>query len=99
MSASSVIISDLKMCFLDGKREFDVLNAYRGVQFMCKGMLESVSENAAVLNIQSPCSVLLEAGKTTLILSSQLLDPIKATVTSFDLLTGQLNRLPQWKSR
>ncbi len=91
MPTSSVIIADLKMCLLDSNWDFDILNAYRGVQFLCKAVLASVTEEKAIFKVSaSPCATLLEAGKRTFVLSTNLLDPLQATVTSYDPVTGKL---------
>lgn len=91
MATSSVIISDLKMCLMDSNWDFDILNAYRGVQFLCKAVLASVSEDKAIFKVvASPCATLLEAGKRTFVLSTNLLDPLQATVSFFDPVSGKL---------
>jgi hypothetical protein len=91
MATSSVIIADLKMCLLDSNWDFDILNAYRGVQFLCKAVLASVSEEKAIFKvIASPCATLLEAGKRTFVLSTNMLDPLQATVVSYDPANGKL---------
>jgi hypothetical protein len=91
MAISSVIISDLKMCLMDGKWDFDILNAYRGVQFLCKAVLASVAEEMAIFKVTaSPCATLLEVGKRTFVLSANLLDPLQATVAFFDPMIGKL---------
>jgi len=91
MTTSSVIISDLKMCLTDSNWDFDILNAYRGVQFLCKAILASVSENKVIFKVPaSPCATLLEVGKRTFVLSTNLLDPLQATVAFFDTASGRL---------
>jgi hypothetical protein len=91
MATSNVIIADLKMCLMDSNWDFDILNAYRGVQFLCKAVLASVSEEKVIFKVSaSPCATLLETGKHTFVLSANLLDPLQATVTSFDTTTGKL---------
>jgi hypothetical protein len=91
MATSSVIISDLKMCLMDSNWDFDILNAYRGVQFLCRAILASVAEDKVIFKVAaSPCATLLEAGKRTFVLSTNLLDPLQATVTFYDLASGKL---------
>ena len=91
MPTSSVIIADLKMCLMDSNWDFDILNAYRGVQFLCKAVLASVSEEKVIFKVTaSPCATLLETGKRTFVLSTNLLDPLHATVASFDPASGKL---------
>lgn len=91
MATSSVIIADLKMCLMDSNWDFDILNAYRGVQFLCKAVLASVAEEKAIFKVAaSPCATLLETGKRTFVLSTNLLDPLQATVTFYDPSTGKL---------
>jgi len=91
MPTSSVIIADLKMCLMDSNWDFDILNAYRGVQFLCKAVLASVSADKVIFKVTaSPCATLLETGKRTFVLNSNLLDPLHATVTSFDPASGKL---------
>jgi hypothetical protein len=91
MATSSVIIADLKMCLMDSNWDFDILNAYRGVQFLCKAVLASVSEDKAIFKVSaSPCATLLETGKHTFVLSTNLLDPLQASVGSYDPVSGKL---------
>jgi len=91
MATSSVIISDLKMCLMDSNWDFDILNAFRGVQFLCKAVLASVTEDKAIFMVTaSPCASLLEAGKRTFVLSTNLLDPLQATVAFYDPVSGKL---------
>jgi len=91
MPTSSVIIADLKMCLMDSNWDFDLLNAYRGVQFLCKAVLASVSEENVIFKVTaSPCATLLEAGKRTFVLSNNLMDPLNATVASYDPASGKL---------
>jgi hypothetical protein len=91
MPTSSVIIADLKMCLMDSNWDFDILNAYRGVQFLCKAVLASVSEEKVIFKVaDSPCATLLETGKRTFVLSTNLLDPLHATVASYDPANGKL---------
>ena len=91
MPTSSVIIADLKMCLMDSNWDFDILNAYRGVQFLCKAVLASVSAEKVIFKVtDSPCATLLATGKRTFVLSSNLLDPLHATVASYDPANGKL---------
>ena len=91
MATSSVIITDLKNCLLDSNWDFDILNAYRGVQFLCKAVLASVGQDKAIFKVSaSPCATLLEIGKRTFVLSNNLPDPLQATVASFDPASGKL---------
>ena len=91
MPTSSVIVADLKMCLMDSNWDFDILNAYRGVQFLCKAVLASVSAEKVIFKVtDSPCATLLESGKRTFVLSSNLLDPLHATVASYDPASGKL---------
>lgn len=91
MATSSVIISDLKMCLMDSNWDFDILNSYRGVQFLCRAVLASVSEEKAIFKVvASPCATLLEAGKRTFVLSTNLMDPLQATVSFYDTASGKL---------
>jgi hypothetical protein len=91
MVTSKVIVADLKMCLMDSNWDFDILNAYRGVQFLCKAVLASVSEEKAIFKVSaSPCATLLETGKHTFVLSTNLLDPLQATVASYDTASGKL---------
>ncbi len=91
MATSSVITSDLKMCLMDSNWDFDILNSYRGVQFLCKAVLASVSEEKAIFKVvASPCATLLEAGKRTFVLSTNLMDPLQATVSFYDPASGKL---------
>ena len=91
MATSSVIISDLRMCLMDSNWDFDILNSFRGVQFLCKAVLASVTEEKAIFKVTaSPCATLIEAGKRTFVLSTNLVDPLQATVISYDPMSGKL---------
>jgi PilZ domain len=91
MATSSVIIADLKNCLLDSNWDFDILNAYHGVQFLCKAVLASVGEDKAIFKVSaSPCATLLEVGKRTFVLSNNLADPLQATVASYEPASGKL---------
>lgn len=91
MTTNSLILSDLKMCLDDNQVFFDLLNAYRGVQFLCVVVLTSVLEDNAVFQaIPSPCAMLLETGKRTFVLNAKLKNPLHATVASYDPASGKL---------
>ena len=91
MESTNPIISDLKMCLLEGNRKFEFLSIYRGVQFICQAELESVLEDRAFFTVRAdPTVVLLDREKTTIVLSSGLLDPFIIRVAAFDFSTGKL---------
>jgi hypothetical protein len=90
MQDTNLIASDLRMCLMEGKRKFDFLNIYRGVQFITEATLEGVFDNQAVFTVESPSSVLLDRDKTSIVLSNGLMDPFMLRVESFDLVSGRL---------
>jgi hypothetical protein len=79
------------MCLLENNRKFELLNFYRGVQFVCQAELDSVLEDRAFFTVQPhPSVVLLEREKTAIVLSNGSLDPFILRVESFDYATGKL---------
>jgi hypothetical protein len=90
MQDTNLIASDLRMCLLEGKRKFDFLNIYRGVQFVTQATLESVLETQAVFKVEADSGVLLERDKASIVLSNGLMDPFMSRVESFDLNSGRL---------
>jgi len=84
------IITDLKDCYFAGMRDFELLNMYRGVPFICKAHLESVPGDTASFKVQPPESALLNVGKQTILLREELGEPIRGKIVSFDIVTGQL---------
>jgi hypothetical protein len=90
MQDTNLIASDLRMCLLEGKRKFDFLNIYRGVQFVTQAMLESVLDTQAVFKIESSSGVLLDRDRASIVLSNGLMDPFMSRVESFDLTSGRL---------
>ncbi|MFZ6031059.1 MAG: PilZ domain-containing protein [Chloroflexota bacterium] len=90
MQDTNLIAYDLRMCLIEGKRHFDFLNIYRGIQFVSETVLESVLEDRAIFSVQSPSAVLLERDKASIVLSNGLIDPFAVRVDSFDMDTGRL---------
>lgn len=84
------ITNDLKDCYFAGMRDFELLNMYRGVPFICKAHLESVPGDTANFKVQPPESVLLNVGKQTILLREELGEPIRGKVVAFDIVTAQL---------
>jgi hypothetical protein len=90
MQDTNLIASDLRMCLIEGKRKFDFLNIYRGVQFITQATLESVLDEQAVFKVESPAGVLIARDRTSIVLSNGLMDPFMLRVASFDLASGRL---------
>jgi hypothetical protein len=90
MTPSDSVVSDLQTCLAENQRQFNLLNIYQGVQFDTPATLEQVEETAAIFRVQSPAAILLETQRETVILSNGLLEPIRAQVRNFDILTGRL---------
>jgi len=88
MRSNEQIITDLRVCFVEGNREFDLLNNYKGVPIISKAQLEKVTEDKVVFRVQPPGSVCLQWEEHTLLLSEGVLEPIDGRVRSFDISTG-----------
>jgi len=90
MQDTNLIASDLRMCLMEGKLHYDFLNIYRGVQFISTAELESVFEDRAIFNVQTPSAVLIDRDKTSIVLSNGLMDPFIIRVADFDIQSGHL---------
>lgn len=94
MQDASLIASDLRMCLMEGKRRFDFLSIYRGVQFVSPAELESVLEERAFYQVKAPSGVLLDRDKTAVVLSNGLMDPFIIRVNSYDIQSGRVEVIP-----
>jgi hypothetical protein len=90
MGSNALIIADLSLCLLEGDREFELLNTYKGVPFRCKAQLKDIVEDVAVFSTQKAGTVNLEQETRTILLSDGFFDPIEAQVQSFDILTSRI---------
>ena len=83
------IMSDLQYV-METSQELDILNFYKSFPITCKARVESIEHDSAVLKVQPPGSICLEAQEQTLVLSRGLPEAVQARVAAFDLLTGEL---------
>lgn len=83
------IISDLQYV-METSQELDILNFHKGFPITCKAQVESLDRETAVLRVQPPGSVCLEAQEYTIVLSRGLPEAVRARVTAFDLSSGSL---------
>ncbi len=88
MSQKEQIFADLIACHLEGKCDFELLNAYKGAPLIIPAVLQDVGEGQAIFETTPPNSVCLTWSDQTLILSDGTLEPISARVASFDIGTG-----------
>jgi hypothetical protein len=90
MATANPILSDMQARLRENRRNFEVLIVYRCVHFLCKATLEGLNGDNMVLTVQPPASVLLVEKRHAIVLGDRLFDPIKASIVSFDLITGRL---------
>ena len=90
MATVNPILSDMQARLRENRRDFEVLNVYRCVHFLCKATLDGLNADNIVLTVQPPASVLLEKKRHTIVLGDRLFDPLKASIVSFDIVTGRL---------
>ncbi len=84
MELSKQISADLKSVLLENHRNFELLNTYKGVPFVCKVALEVVEDEAACFGLGPASSFAWGTVEHTLILSEGLLEPIEAHMQRFD---------------
>ncbi len=90
MQSSNLITSDLRMCLVEGNRDFQFLTIYRGVQFVCFAELQAVTEERAYFVVRSGNPILLARDRSAVALSNGLIDPFVIQVASFEMTTGKL---------
>lgn len=88
MGQKEQIFADLVACHLEGKCDFELLNAYKGAPLITPAVLQDVGEGQAIFVTTPPNSVCLTWSDETLILSDGTLEPIAARVATFDIGTG-----------
>jgi hypothetical protein len=90
VESSRQISADLKSILLEKHQNFELLNTYKGVPFICKAVLQAVEEETACFDISPGSSFAWETVDATLILSEGLLEPIEAHRVKFDQAASQL---------
>lgn len=90
MDVQALILSDLRTCLAEGKKDFEILVNYRGVQFVGKAIIKKIQSANLILEIQGPCTALIEAGRTAVLLTDGLLDPVRFRVMEFKPISGLL---------
>lgn len=88
MGQKEQIFADLVACHLEGKCDFELLNAYKGAPLITPAVLQDVAEGQATFQTTPPNSVCLTWADETLILSDGTLEPIAARVAAFNIGTG-----------
>lgn len=84
MESSKQISADLKSVLLEKHLNFELLNTYKGVPFVCKAVLLEVKEETACFGLSADNSFAWESAQNILILSEGLLEPIEARLLSYD---------------
>jgi len=84
VESSKQICVDLQSVLLENHRNFELLNTYKGVPFVCKVVLEAVEDEAARFGLGPASSFAWGTVEHTLILSEGLLEPIEAHMQRFD---------------
>ena len=90
MESSKQISADLKSVLLEKHLNFELLNTYKGVPFICKAVLQEVDAGVAHFGLAPASPFAWETVDNTLILSEGLLEPIEARVLTFDREAGTL---------
>ena len=90
MESSRQISADLQSVLLEKHLNFELLNTYKGVPFICKAILEEVEAEVARFSLSPASPFAWETVKYTLILSEGLLEPIEARLVSFDREAGKI---------
>jgi hypothetical protein len=83
------IIADLQYV-METSQELDILNFHKSFPITCKARVETIERDVAVLQVEPPGSVCLEAQEQTIVLSRGLPEAVRARVESFDLVSGML---------
>lgn len=84
MESSKQISADLKSILLEKHLNFELLNTYKGVPFICKAALEAVEAESARFGLHPASAYAWGTVNHTLILSEGLLEPIEARLQQFD---------------
>lgn len=90
MESSSQISADLKSVLLEKHLNFELLNTYKGVPFVCKALLQDAGAGVACFSLAPVSPFAWETVDNTLILSEGLLEPIEARILTFDRKAGAL---------
>lgn len=90
METSKQISADLKSVLLEKHLNFELLNTYKGVPFVCKAILLEVEEGTACFRLSADSPFAWKTAQKTLILSEGLLEPIEANLLFFDRQTNTL---------
>jgi len=88
MSKNLQILTELKS-YTATKNEFDFMNSYKGVPLVYKGVIQEITDNTALFELQPPDSICLTWDDTTHILDDRLMTGIKARVLDFDIQSGK----------
>lgn len=83
------IISDLQYV-METNQELDILNFHKGFPVTSKAVVESIKHDTAALRVEPPGSVCLESQEDTIVLSRGLPEAVRASIVSFDLVSGSL---------
>lgn len=76
---------------MEASQELDILNFHKGFPITCKAQVEAIVRgDTVVLRVQPPGSICLEAQDHTIVLSRGLPEAVRASIRSFDLLSGRL---------
>jgi hypothetical protein len=87
MPSTSQIISDLMMVMqLD--HELELMNAYKGVPFICKAKVFAIDGDNVWLKASGPGILCLEKERQTKVLGSDYFEPSVAHTVSVDFLNG-----------
>jgi hypothetical protein len=84
VESSKQISADLKSILLEKHLNFELLNTYKGVPFICKAALEAVEAESARFGLHPASAYAWGTVNHTLILSEGLLEPIEARLQQFD---------------
>jgi len=88
MGQKEQIFADLIACHVEGKCDFELLNAYKGAPLIIPAVLQDVGDGQAIFETTPPNSVCLTWCDQTLLLSDGTLEPIAAHIAAFDIVTG-----------
>jgi hypothetical protein len=84
VESSKQISADLKSILLEKHLNFELLNTYKGVPFICKAVLEAVEAETVRFALSPASPFAWGTVDHTLILSEGLLEPIEARLQGFD---------------
>jgi hypothetical protein len=84
VESSKQISADLKSVLLEKHLNFELLNTYKGVPFICKAILEAVEAEKVRFGLNPASPYAWETVSQTLVLSEGLLEPIEGHLQHFD---------------